>query len=87
MSQAFHSLFPGPVLPQVVPVMPAEQEQLEQQPEQPEQPATVAKAPSKRPPRARNRQGEFKGDDPSTPDVNEAYVQPEQGNPEPVQEI
>jgi hypothetical protein len=76
MSQAFHSLFPGPVLPQVDPVSPAEPEQLEQS----------AKAAAKKPPRgrvrARNPQGEFVGDDPSTPDVNEAYVLPEEGNTE-----
>jgi len=31
-----------------------------------------------KPERARNATGQYKADDPSTPDVNEAYVQPDQ---------
>ena len=31
--------------------------------------------------RARNQQGEFKADDPATPEVNEAYAELEDGEP------
>lgn len=31
--------------------------------------------------RARNQDGEFRADDPATPDVNEAFVQAEGGEP------
>ena len=48
-------------------------------PKAPPKKATAKKAPAKKAPakktRARNEDGHFVADDPSTPDVNEAYVQ------------
>ena len=37
----------------------------------------------KKPVRARTKKGHYKADDPSTPDVNEAYVQDEKPTPAP----
>ena len=37
------------------------------------------KAATKKPARARNKDGTYKGDDKSTPDVNEAYEKPKPG--------
>ena len=57
-------------------------------PKAPPKKATAKKAPAKKAPakktRARNEDGHFVADDPSTPDVNEAYVQEVE---EPVAEV
>lgn len=64
MSEAFVSLFPGQVLPQVPEIK------------------APTKTSEKRPARARDKSGEFQADDPATPDVNEAFIEQEDGNPE-----